>query len=458
MPKKKPDMPEEGATYYYAPGGTSFKSPKIDADGILKILDNKAIEEGLTKQQRILFQNDLKLSVMNLKEKQVDEDLTSQLTDIGEDLDLINFTQRAWRDTAEWGPSLTNPVWDYEGAEFRPQKFKRLPPESFSTQGGYYQIHNKVLPGICVNTEGQVEYWQTNVNGQPARLTNIEMLTDPIKTGVGGSPAIVPIFPYTKMLTYSWMRQMQKVSQYGSGGIWFLKVNDPTEEDKKYAQNLLRNVSSVNRYQLKQNMEIERLGISESGSALETITQIGMEIRQFFTPAGLVQKDGTLIGGGSGPEYDMFMSYISGTQRWLERHLRILLNPWLVYNGYYDKGYRIIVDIPAPTVDKSELYLKVHDSGAKMGTLLPNEKRALLRAALPQQAGIDISDLDPKGLAELEVYNARLQPNSQMQKIDMIARAVDANKLDPSYLLGREGVKKARKLVQATLGIEEGAN
>ena len=458
--KKKPDLKEEGVTYYYAPGGTSFKAPKVDVDGIYKILENKTIEEGVTKQQRILFQNDPKFSVMNLEKKEIDEDLTTHLEDIAETLALGTFIQRAWRDTAEWGPALTNPVWDYEGSEFRPLKLKRLPPESFGKTGvSFSNIKNRILPGIMLNEQTQqVEYWQADSYGLPHKLTNVEMLTDPIRSQLGGSPAIVPIFPYAKMMTYSWMRQMQKVSQYGSGGIWFLKVTDPTGEDKEYAQRILNNTSSVNRYQLRPNMEIENLGINESGSALETITQLGMEIRQFFTPAGLVQKDGTLIGGSSDPEFQLYMSFISGTHRWLEAYLRKLLNPWLVYNGYYDKGYRIIVDIPAPSVDRSELFLKVHDSGSEQGTLLPNEKRALLRAALPQQAGIDISDLDPKGLAELEAYNARIKPGAQLQKIDAIARAVDANKLDPSYLLGREGVKKARKLVQATLGIEEGAS
>ena len=74
MAAKKTDKPEEGTAYYFAPGGNSFKAPKIDADGISKIIDNKTIEEGLKKQQRILFQNDVKLSVMDLKTKEIDAD------------------------------------------------------------------------------------------------------------------------------------------------------------------------------------------------------------------------------------------------------------------------------------------------------------------------------------------------------------------------------------------------
>jgi len=459
--KKRSDKREEGNTYYFAPGGLSYKAPKIDADNIYKVIENKTIEEGITKQQRILFQHDAKVEVIDTKKKESDPDLTSLLTDMLDECPTsLDFTiQRAWRDTVEWGPGLINPVWDYEGSEFRLQKLKRLPPESFANPGPTVSyVYNQILPGICINdTTDQLEFWQTDSKDNTRQLTNVEMLTDPIKSQLGGSPAILPIFPYVRMLTHSWMRQMQKVNQYGSGGIWFLKVEDPTGDDKKFAQTVVNNVSSTNRYQLRPNMSIENLGINESGSALETITQLGMEIRQFFTPAGLIQKDGgTLIGGSSGPEFELYMSFIAGTHRWLEDYTRRILNPWLVYNGYYDKGFRIVVDIPEPTIDRSEIYLKIHDSGSKEGSLLPNEKRALLRSALPQSASVDISDLTPEELAELDNYNSARNPSARMQKVSAVCESIGANKLDPTYVLGKGGTERARKLVQATLGIEEG--
>ncbi|MDD5220941.1 MAG: hypothetical protein PHV11_10265, partial [Candidatus Bipolaricaulis sp.] len=242
--KRKSDKPEEGVTYYFAPGGFEYKSPKINADEIAKIIENKVIDEGLTKQQRILFQHDIKVSVFDTKKKEVDADLTAALEDMTADVSLDFALQRAWRDTAEWGPALINPVWDYEGSEFRLLKLKRLPPESFADLGPTATyVYNKILPGVSINDKtGQVEYWQRDSKGIMHQLTNVEMLTDPVKAQLGGSPAILPVFPYVKMLTHSWMRQMQKVNIYGSGGIWFLKVDDPTGDDKKFAQNLVNNV------------------------------------------------------------------------------------------------------------------------------------------------------------------------------------------------------------------------
>jgi len=459
--KKASDKKDEGTTYYFSPGQSAFKAPKIDVKTLLPILENKSIEEGITKQQRILFQNDLKISVQSIKTKEEDADLTASLSDMVTADDVaINFAlQRGWRDTAEWGPSLMNPVWDYEGPEFRLKKLKRLPPESFGNMGtSVSYVYNKILPGILLNDKTQqIEYWQTDTQGKTKQLQNVEILTDPIKSGIGGSPAIVPIFPYVKMLSHSWMKQMMKVNQYGSGGIWFLKVTDPTGDDKKFAQNVVNNVSSTNRYQLRPNMTIENLGISESGSALETITQLGMEIRQFFTPAGLTENKGAIIGGSSGPEYDMYMSFISGTHRWLEAYTRRLLNPWLVYNGYYDKGFRIIVDIPAPQVDKSELYLKIAREGNQSGTLSMNEHRSLLRAALPQTGGVDIADLNPEEQAAQQAYAAASKPapqfSPQLQKLDSLSKVMAANQQRP--LVPR---KTAQKIIQATLGIEENSD
>ena len=108
-----------------------------------------------------------------------------------EDDIAINFAiQRAWRDTAEWGPALYNPVWDYVGSEFRMIKLKRLEPWSFSTVGSVTTyIQNKILPGILVNDKtGLVEYWQTDTKGRVSQLKNVEMLTDPIKSGLWGRP------------------------------------------------------------------------------------------------------------------------------------------------------------------------------------------------------------------------------------------------------------------------------
>ena len=470
MVKKVSNLKDEGSVYYFGAGGNSFKAPKIDAKGIEQILENKAIDEGLGHQQLAIFENPVELSVMNTEEGEIDPDMSNSLMRMAhqKDVAIDFFIQRAWRDMAEWGTALTNPVWDYgsldsegkliPGPEFRLLKLKRLKPQSFSNMGtSVSYINNRILPGILLNDKTQeIEYWQTDSKGTITQLKNVETLIDPTKDGFGGTPAIIPIFPYVKMLTYSWMRQMQKVNIYGSGGIWFLKVTDPTGDDKKFAQNIMNNVSSVNKYQLKPNMTIENLGISESGSALETITQIGMEIKNFFSPAGLIQKEGSgTIGGSSSSELNLYNSFIKAKRGILQDYLVRLFNPWLEWNNYDKEIYEIIATIPGKKVESSELFIKIHDSGSREGSLSLNEKRAILRAALPAQAGIDIADLTPEEQAAQREYAAASKPapafSPQLQKAETVARVMAANPDNP--LINRS---KAKKIIQAQLGIEEG--
>ena len=450
MVKKQAATAKEG-TVYVRSDGMSFKQPKIDATEILKILENKYITQGLDQMQMTIFQDDIVLKVID-KDKKEDPDLTASLTDmvINNPKVAFNFsTQRRWRDVMEWGPALSNPVWDYEGPEYRLMELNRLPPSSFSKKGSSSTlVYNRLLPGICINDKtGEQEYWQTQRNTQVTQLTNVHMTTTPMCAELGGTPYILPVFPIVKMLTYSWGRQMQKVNQWGSGGNWFIKVTDPQGDDEAYAAKLLKNQSSINRYQLRGNMTAENLGISGDGSALETITELGMQIRQFFIASDLGKDGGQLIGGSNSAELKKYMSFIKGMHRWIEWDALLMLKPWADYNGYTDKGYQILVDVPAPEIDQSDLWLKIAREGNQSGTVTENEHRAMLSKA---GAGDILKPLDDVALAALREQKASTSQNSfgaQLQKADVATRAGAANIINKS---------RARAFVQATLGIKEG--
>ncbi|MDD2404804.1 MAG: hypothetical protein PHI56_09710, partial [Victivallaceae bacterium] len=374
---------------------------------------------------------------------------TSALEDMAasDTVQLDYALQRAWRDVAEYGPSLHNPVLDYEGSEYRLQKLRRLPPESFSRAGATYStIKNRILPGICLNTtSNQVEYWQSQSSGGVKKIENVFMITDPLSGELGGTPFIVPIVPIVTMLNFSWQGQLQKVNRFGAGGIFFLKVTNPKGDDRQYAQTILRNMEKNTAFQLRENMEVVNLGINESGSALETITELGMQIRQFFSPASLISKDGTLIGGSSGPEFELYMAYVGGTQRWLERACRRLLNPWLVANGYAPR-YRIAVDIPSPTVDKSELLINLAKAGYETRSMSTNERREVLALA-----GAPLKPLDEEGLETLEhEYEGAAPLSPLMQKAETVAKVMNADPLDPYSVVDK---KTAKEVVNAALGV-----
>jgi hypothetical protein len=458
---KKPKAQKEEGAIYVTSTGRTFLAPKIDARSIMQILENKYIKEGLDKQQRILFQDDLDYQVIDIATEEIEPDLTHELKEMclqkGVSLDFQ--IQRAFRDVQEWGCALLSPGWIYEGSEYRLNALNRLPPETFTSPGNSYSlIHNRILPGICINDDNQeIEFWQTQPDGKIDQLTNIFMMTDPLSSELGGTPFIIPIFPYVKMASYAWQRQMQKVNIWGSGGLWTIKVTDPQGDDKEYAQKFLNNTSSTNKFQLRPNMELENLGADGGGSALETIGEISMLIRQFFTPSNILEKGGggTLIGGSNNAEFDLYMSYIKGVHRWLERAGRMLLEPWLLANGYADK-YRIVVDIPAPKIDQSELFLKIAREGKMSGTITDNEHRDLLNAAGGELQ--ELTEAEMKSLKEerqAEKQAAAPSPFGQkMQKAETLAKVIAANPLDPYALASRD---KARDFIQKTLLDEGGA-
>ena len=460
MVRKKSELLEEGI-YYVSNLAPTFKAPKINYTEISKIVDNKYIKEGLGQQQSILFQNPLSLSVQKPKSVDIDEDLTQALRDMcaSKDVRLDISQQKAWRDSAEYGPGLRNPYWDYEGSEFVLKKLNRLPPGSFRNRGtSISYIYNRILPGICLNDKTkEVEYWQTQDNGKITQLKNVHLTVDPMTGELGGTPYIVPIFPFVKMVNYAWQRQMQKVNIWGSGGLKTIIVENPIGDDLKFAEKFLKNESATNRYQLRQNMKIEDWGTDTgTGSALETITELGMQFRRFFSPAGLVAKEGgTLIGGSNAQELELYIAFIRGVHQWLEWDIADLLDPWLEYNGWKAKGYKIIVDIPEPTVDKSELLLKIADAGERDKALDTKTKHDLLRTAA-KHAGVEIKEIDDAGALLIDEHYAKAAPapfTSQMQKAMIATEAVKSNQLDPYAGISR---KQYQKTLLEALQIEEG--
>jgi len=450
--KKGEPAKEEGTTYVRSDGQT-FKAPKYNATENQKILENKYVVEGLDDMQTVIFQDDIQITVVD-KNKEEDSDLTSALNDMvitNRDVALNFSTQKRWRDVKAWGPALTNPVWDYEGPEYRLMKLNRLPPDSFAKKGkSSTLVYNRLLPGICVNEKtGEIEFWQTQRNGQVSQLTNVHMTIDPLSSELGGTPFIMPIFPYIKMLNYSWQRQMAKVNQWGDGGIWSIKVDQAQGDDVAYAKKLLQNTSSTKRFPLRENMSVVNLGISGDGSALETITEIGSQLRRFFIRSDLGKDGGQLVGGTNTAELRKYISSIRGQQRWIEWDTYMLLKPWLIYNGYEEKGYQIIVKMVSPEIDRSADIIKIATEG-KGFSIGENEHRALLSEAGGPRVASILKPLDGAELAALRERNAAANQNAfgaQLQKAEIVTKAAAAG------ITNKSG---ARSFLQATLGIEEG--
>ena len=124
--KAEAETKEEG-TLYIDSYGKWYAAPKIDASKITKYLENVYLKGALDKIQRILFGERLIIEAYN-QDSEPDPDLSAKLQTMVElpDVRLWYNIQRIWRDTAEWGPGLLNPVWGYEGSEYRLIKQKHI--------------------------------------------------------------------------------------------------------------------------------------------------------------------------------------------------------------------------------------------------------------------------------------------------------------------------------------------
>lgn len=426
---------EEGVIYVDSYGNT-YKQPKIDAKKISQSLENVYLKGALDKLQRLLFNERFTIEVLD-KNNNVDESLSVELSKMCEqpDVRLWWTVQRLWRDASEWGPGIVNPVWSRVGNLYTLTKLNRLPPESFSGSGGAMSnVQNRILKGILINNStGEIEYWQRQSNGRTVKLQNIVMLTDPLSAELGGTPIIIPIIPIVSMLDFSWQGQMQQVNLLGAGGRFFIKVVDPMPDnagtgfigDVRYAQTILKNISKNTAYQLRGNMEVLSFPVSDNKVSIETIDALNKLVLDHFSPASSIAKDGTLIGGSSGPEWEMYQSYIRGTHAWIEEACEQLLYPYIEDNSLF--GYSIRVTLPSPSVDKSEFVLKVLTVAMDKALIDVAEGRKIL-----MDLGIDLTEKTDDEIAELG--------QNQEQLMQMAKLVIDAGKtdMDPEHLISQE--------------------
>lgn len=463
--------PSEG-TIYVASTGQTFSHPTVTAERILKYQDNIYVAGALDKQQRTLFKDKKQFRVQGVTpEGDIDEGLTERLTTMckAPGVDLWFSLQLAWRESAIWGPALFSPGWDYVGSEYKLVSLRHLPSVTFTKAGvAFSRMRNPILPGILLNEETeQIEYWQTQVDGTVKRLENVAMITDPIRGGViGGRPLILPVIPVITMIDFCWTGQMQQNNRLGAGGLFYITVTNPRNDDKDYAQKIINNISRGVAYQLRENMTIQNLGLTSTSTALDTIGVLDTLMSNYFSPASSIQKEGTLIGGSSGPEYDLYMSYIQGQQAWIESSFEVVLQPYLDANGY--EGYTIEVDIPEPSIDKSELWLKVVDTGFATQSMTVNERRQVLA-----KTGAELEELSPEqaaamaqefsaGSPQMAMAQSMRDANSlnlgqntlalNLKRAEVVANAAKSDGLDPYSVIS----KKAQKRVyRETLGLEE---
>jgi GNAT superfamily N-acetyltransferase len=237
------------------------------------------------------------------------------------------------------------------------------------------------------------------------------------------------------MLRFLWNKKMQEANIFGAGGLYFIKVKNPQGDDTEFAQKILNNESGDVRFQLRDNMELVAMTVSGTGVAIEGIQEAQSQVQTFFTSSNLIAHEGTLIGGSSQPEFDLFMAYLESTHRWLEAAVRKMLQPYLDGNGFTD-NWDIRVTIPDLEYDKSQTLLSAVSSAYTTKSITLAERRKIY-----EKVGIETKDLKPedekKLLAEYEAANPPPATSPFVQKVEALAKVVSATPLDPHAFVSK---------------------
>lgn len=360
----KPSSKVQGVAY--VGGNESYISEDIDVD-VIQRYDKQNYFYGRSKknQHNLIFPNPYILTAHD-PDGEIDEDVTADMINMcsSKAVNLWLKMQMAYDDAFDYGPALFNPVWQYQDGVYTLTELNHLPAPTFdSSPGGAYKVSSELLPGIGIDDKGIIHFWQNNLDGKPEELTNIVMIKDPMGSGVTGTPLSLPILPLIAGAKFALNSQMQKVNRVGAPTP-FIRLNQPKPasaandnmSDVDYAQVWLKNFSKDVLMPLRENMEIVDSYMDDNGSALETIEYLDKMMVDYWSPASMIAKDGTLIGGSSSSELGLLMRYISSVHEWLENAFEELLQVYLDANGY--EGYTVSIEIPEPEIDTTEIDMK----------------------------------------------------------------------------------------------------
>lgn len=370
---------EQGPIWVAANGLVWREKPTLDADEILKLRENYYWAGVRQNLANLVYRERFAIEVLG-PDLNADEEKTTELVRMTErpDVDLWSKTCMILPDWYDWGIALWNDVWQQEGRLWTLKKLRRLPPEIFATQpmGAGLYTYSEILKGITLDDGGQAVYYATDPRTRrQERLENVTAIRDPTVPELAGTPMIRPVVSVVRMLDFAWIAQMQQINRVGAPVI-FIRMEKWTDEDVAYAQKILQNWGKDTPYQLRPGMEVVGLPVKEGTVALDTIDRLAGMVMDFFASSKFISKDGTLIGGSAAPELDITYAFIAGLHRKIEANLERLLQPYLDLNGWPD--YTVKVHTPSPSIDRTELNLKLAREGRASGKMDPIRYLALL--------------------------------------------------------------------------------
>lgn len=359
----------EGAVFI-SNTGTAFISPSITPQKIKEMLQNVYVQSELTNRFLVSYPNPVKVEALN-PQQDIDEAMTHHLQNMIEaaEVRLSERVKQADGDSYNWGMGAFNPVWMRKGNEVYLAKLRHLPAWSFDqapTSVSLMETWSDLLQGVVLNENGQPEYWQrqSSYTLDPVKIENVLIVRNPQDEGLAGDSKLVPLCQIAEMLKYCWNIEMQAANRAGAP-IFFIKITEPQDacaengwvSDVTYANMIIKNWSKNKQFVLRENMEIISLDIGQQVEVLPMIEVLKSIIEDYFSISKMISKDGTLIGGSSGPELQLLNQAIKGRHAWLLSPFEDLLNQYFTMNGF-PEGWTVRLSIELNEPDRTEDKIK----------------------------------------------------------------------------------------------------
>lgn len=378
---------EEGIMWVSSTG-SEYIEPEVTAETLQELRDNVYGRGVSIKLRNLIFRDAFSIEVLDQK-GDPDEELAKIMTSMcdSKSVRLWANMQRAFIDIVWYGISLFNPVWGHEESEYKIMKLRHLPAQTFGElwMDGNQKVYCSILKGISVDEKGEMVFVQTDEDGNQVPIKNIFYVKDPVAEGLGGESVILPIVPFIEMLKFVLNTQMQQANRTGAK-ILFIRVTNPQPGslknggvgDVEYANLLLEKWGKDQAFQLRENMELVDPNIKDDANNLEIKEALEAVIIDYIIPTAFIAKKGSGIGGSEAARDELLNKFIDGIQSWIEDQFEMLLNRYLEYNKYVD--YSVHINIPSPSIDRSEVEIKEADVGFKTQSLTKNEIRKRLGA------------------------------------------------------------------------------
>lgn len=421
-----------------------FEEPEYDADTIRKYRRNVYLRKFIEQQHSLLFGEPYILDVFD-PDGEPNDEVATDIRAMCERKEVRLWTkmQRAYPDICCYGIAPFNQPWEKEEDGFwRLKKLNHLPAYTFRNAptdlDEEYYTFSPLLPGIVQLAKSkEIRFYQTKANGDVELVKGVEALRDPTADSFVGDPLYLPLYPILSHLNFSWKAQMQLVNRWGAGGQMLVWVKNPEQDDIEYAEDFLRSYGKDMGQRLRDNMTVQFLPDSGSSSALDTIEMLHELMTSFFSPADMIRRDGSIIGGSSASEFELLINFAKRQHGILTTGTEDIINQYFPANGF-EEGWHAKLYIPVISVEKAELWLKQAEAGDKMGVMLQNEIRDRL----------ELEELDEEGKAQLAEERKGRQPAPEQDtaKMQGVAALMSAYPLHPE-----KGLKTYKKFVQRNL-------